>query len=417
MLEAISKPTLSRTRVPLLACPAVPIQACTLPDQPAAAPHQPLKLLLNIAATVALVTCCISPVSADDNVAQTEKLHFFEQQIRPLLIEHCYECHSGEEGKGGLRLDSREAILTGGDSGAALVPGDAEASLLVDAVRYGDIYQMPPEGKLADREVAALIKWVNAGAVWPTADTPEPSPGESSETAASTANSGLEFWSFQPPQNPTPPTVQNRTWPRSDLDRFVLAKLEAAGLEPAPPADRRTLIRRATFDLTGLPPTPEEIETFLEDDAPDAYARMIDRLLSSPRYGERWGRHWLDVARYADSNGLDENMAYANAYRYRDYVIDSFNADVPFNRFVREQIAGDLLPATDDTQRLRQIVATGFLSIGAKMLAEDDPVKMEMDIIDEQIDTWVVRSAASRSAAPVATTTSSTPSRRPTTTP
>ncbi len=339
---------------------------------------------LSLPAFIVVVLTCIAAVAEDnDNALQVQ---FFEKQIRPLLIEHCHECHAGKEHKGGLRLDSRQAMLQGGDSGAAIVPGDADASLLIDAVRYGDIYQMPPEGKLSDAEVAALTTWVSTGALWPNSQPSLPAT-DPADAASSDTEGGLDFWSFQPPVDPAIPSVVDQAWPQSDLDYFVLAKLEATGLKPAPRADRRTLIRRATFDLTGLPPTPEEIANFLADESPQAFARLIDRLLSSPRYGERWGRHWLDVARYADSNGLDENMAFANAYRYRDYVIDSFNSDVPFDQFVREQIAGDLLPAENDAAKRRNVVATGFLSIGAKMLAEDDPVKMEMDIIDEQIDT------------------------------
>jgi hypothetical protein len=195
-------------------------------------------------------------------------------------------------------------------------------------------------------------------------------------------------WAFRPPTDPPVPAVKDAAWPKSPLDRFLLAKLEAAGLRPAPPADRRTLLRRATFDLTGLPPTPEEVEAFLADTAPDAFARVVDRLLASPAYGERWGRHWLDVARYADSNGLDENVGHGNAWRYRDYVIAAFNRDKPFDQFLLEQLAGDLLPPTTDTAtRHERLIATGILALGPKVLAEVDERKMEMDIVDEQIDT------------------------------
>jgi len=340
---------------------------------------------LSLVTAMVLSSACISASHAQDDVAEATKLQFFEKQIRPLLVNHCHECHAGGEHKGGLLLTTREALLAGGDSGSAVVSGDPDASLLIDAVRYGDVYQMPPDGKLPERDIAALVQWVRWGAPWPATQSEEPA-GENDESAKS-SDDAWQFWAFQSPTDPPLPVVVDTAWPRSDLDRFVLAKLEDAGLHPAPAADRRTLIRRATFDLTGLPPTPEEIARFLADESPQAFSCLVDRLLASPRYGERWGRHWLDVARYADSNGLDENMAFANAYRYRDYVIESFNSDVPYDRFVREQIAGDLLPATDNVARLRQITATGFLSIGAKMLAEDDPVKMEMDIIDEKIDT------------------------------
>jgi hypothetical protein len=197
-----------------------------------------------------------------------------------------------------------------------------------------------------------------------------------------------DFWAFRKPELPKTPAVEDRAWVQSPIDAFILAKLEERGLRPAAAAERQALIRRATFDLLGLPPTPEEVSAFLADDQPDAFARVVDRLLASPHYGERWGRHWLDVARYSDSNGMDENLAQTNAWRYRDYVISSFNHDLPYDRFVREQIAGDLLPAEADEGRNRQRwIATGFLALGPKMLAEDDPVKMEMDIIDEQVDT------------------------------
>jgi hypothetical protein len=196
-----------------------------------------------------------------------------------------------------------------------------------------------------------------------------------------------DFWAFQPPAAPKIPGVKDDKWAKSPLDRFILTKLEANQLRPAPPADKRTLIRRATFDLIGLPPTRPEIDAFLADDTPDAFAKVVERLLASPHYGERWGRHWLDVARYADSNGLDENIAHGNAWRYRDYVVAAFNDDKPYDRFVREQLAGDLLPTANEAERHERLIATGFLALGPKVLAEVDEKKMEMDIIDEQMDT------------------------------
>jgi hypothetical protein len=205
--------------------------------------------------------------------------------------------------------------------------------------------------------------------------------------AAEEDGTGRGLWAFQPPADPPVPAVRDTAWAKTPLDRFILARLEAAGLKPVPPADKRTLLRRATFDLTGLPPTPREIDAFLADETPEAFARVIDRLLASPAYGERWGRHWLDVARYADSNGLDENVAHGNAWRYRDYVIRSFNRDKPYDQFLLEQLAGDLLPNTDPDSRGEHLIATGFLSLGPKVLAEVDEKKMEMDIVDEQIDT------------------------------
>ncbi|MBI1355102.1 MAG: DUF1549 domain-containing protein [Acidobacteria bacterium] len=303
---------------------------------------------------------------------------FFEKRVRPLLAQQCYACHSqaGNVAMGGLKLDSREGLLAGGGRGPALTPGKPAESLLLTAIRHVDEkLQMPPTGKLPDADIATLAEWVEMGAPWGTASA-------QAEPASQT------WWSFVPPSEPTIPSVKNQQWVRSPIDAFVLAKLEEKGLQPAPPADKRTLIRRATFDLIGLPPTPKEIHDFLADDSPQAFARVIDRLLASPRYGERWGRHWLDVARYADSNGLDENLVYKNAFRYRDYVIAAFNKDKPFDRFLHEQLAGDLLPPSDDLETMyERWTATGFLSLGAKMLAEDDPVKMQMDIVDEQLDT------------------------------
>lgn len=311
---------------------------------------------------------------------------FFEKRVRPVLAARCQECHGAKQQKGGLRLDSLAAILAGGDSGPALEPGRPDSSLLIDAVRYGQVFQMPPKGKLPEDEVAALVEWVRNGAPWPNAEPVAAAPA----TAAGPLITGEQraFWAFQPPAEPPLPQVKDASWPASPLDRFVLAKLEAKGFAPAPRADKRTLIRRASYDLTGLPPTPEEVAAFLADESSGAFERVIDRLLASPHYGERWGRHWLDVARYADSNGLDENLAYVNAFRYRDYVVSAFNEDKPYDQFVIEQLAGDLLPPSGNAATdLQRIVATGFLSLGAKMLAEDDPAKMEMDIIDEQLDT------------------------------
>lgn len=319
-----------------------------------------------------------------------EGLAFFEKKIRPALVKHCYECHSAEakELQGSLRLDTREGARKGGDSGPAVAPGKVKESLLIEAVSYTDnFYKMPPAKKLPAEVIADFTKWIEMGA---------PDPRDGAAPAVSKVRREIdwqearEFWAFKPPLPADLPQVKDAAWCQRPLDRFILAGLETAGLSPARPLDKRQLIRRATFDLTGLPPTPEEIDAFLADDSPDAYERLIDRLLASPRYGERWGRHWLDVARYADSNGLDENLAYANAFRYRDWVIDAFNADLPYDRFVHEQLAGDLLPARpseSEAERQRRLVATGFLAIGPKMLACDDGRKMELDIVDEQVDT------------------------------
>jgi hypothetical protein len=323
---------------------------------------------------------------------------FYEKSIRPLLAEHCYECHSAKAKRlrGGLRLDSEQGWLRGGDLGGAVKPGDPEESLLIAAVRQDDELKMPPKGKLSQEQIALLTRWVAIGAPAPrgAAASPAAAAEQGSAGAGVDIERGREFWAFRPPADPRVPEVTDPEWARTGLDRFILAVLEAKGLAPAPVADRRTLIRRATFDLTGVPPTAAEIEAFLTDASPDAvaFARVVERLLASPHYGERWGRHWLDLARYADSNGLDENVAHGNAWRYRDYVIAAFNGDKPYNQFVLEQLAGDLLPDAPApgvplAVRHERLIATGFLCLGPKVLAEPDERKMEMDIVDEQVDT------------------------------
>ncbi len=307
---------------------------------------------------------------------KAEQIRFFENSVRPLLVKHCLKCHGDKKQWGGLRLDSREALLRGGDTGAAIVSGKPNESLLIRAVRHEDEdLKMPKEGKLTARQIADLIRWIEMGAPFPES------------TSATKRTRDPNHWAFQSPAEPPVPIVAKSDWPQTTLDRFTLAKIEEAGLLPAPRADKRTLIRRVTFDLTGLPPTPFEVDSFLADNSTDAFARVVDRLLDSPSYGERWARHWLDVARYADSNGLDENVAHGNAWRYRDYVVAAFNRDKPFDRFVIEQLAGDLLPFENEAQQHEQLIATGFLGIGPKVLAETDEAKMRMDIIDEQLDT------------------------------
>ncbi|MBI5757263.1 MAG: PSD1 domain-containing protein [Planctomycetales bacterium] len=315
----------------------------------------------------------------------TEGLEFFEKRIRPVLVENCYECHSaGKKTKGGLALDTRDATLRGGESGAAFIPGEPDKSRLIEAVRYKNRdLQMPPKGALSGAQIRDLEAWVKMGA-------PDPrvaQPGTTAGQRTIDIEAGRKFWSFLPLANPDVPVVKNSAWVKSPVDAFILAELEKSGLNPAPATDKRTLIRRATFDLAGLPPTPAEVDAFLADEAPDAFSRVIERLLATPQYGERWGRHWLDVARYADSNGLDENIAYGHSWRYRDYVVRSFNNDKPYDQFLIEQLAGDLLPAASEAQRIENLTGTGFLALGARVLAEPDVRKMEMDIIDEQLDT------------------------------
>ncbi|MBM83235.1 MAG: hypothetical protein CMJ78_21955 [Planctomycetaceae bacterium] len=339
--------------------------------------------------TLLLLVFCIAPApvarAAEPDAA---KIAFFEKHVRPALVEHCIECHSEDEPESKLRLDTLAGMVRGGLRGPAIIPGKPEQSLLIRAVRHGELFKMPPKRKLPQAEIAALAKWVADGAVWPNAKPVDPKETKGENSEYTLTDEQKAFWSFQPIRRPELPSVKNSDWIQSPIDAFILARLEKAGINPAPRTDKATLLRRTTFALTGLPPTPEQLELFMNDKSPDAHARMIDQLMHSPHYGIRWGRHWLDVVRYADSNGMDENLAHANAYRYRDYVVSAFNQDRPFDRFVREQIAGDLLkPLSGSKYEFDHLIATGFLSIGPKMLAEDDPVKMQMDIIDEQLDT------------------------------
>jgi len=334
-----------------------------------------------------LLICAVLAPSVLAGTAHTpQELEFFEKKIRPILVDKCYPCHSpAEKVKGGFNLETREDLLKGGDTGPALIAGDPEKSRLIEAVRYKNLdLQMPPKNPLAAEQIRDLEAWVKMGA-----PDPREKAGKTSPTKrVIDLNEGRKFWAFQPVAHPEQPSVRQLAWVQSPVDAFILAKLEPQHIAPAPAADRRTLIRRATFDLTGLPPTPAEIEAFLADRSPDAFARVVDRLLASRHYGERWGRHWLDIARYADSNGLDENVAFGNAWRYRDYVIHAFNQNKPYDQFLTEQLAGDLLPPTEDLAvRNERLTALGFLSIGPKVLAEPDKVKLEMDMIDEQIDT------------------------------
>ena len=326
---------------------------------------------------------------------------FFEKRVRPILANRCYACHgpNAGEGQAGLRLDSLPAMLKGGRSGPVIVPGEPTRSLLIHAVNHDTFVQMPPKTKLPLDEVQALTRWVEAGAPWPnskpgTSSEPPPSKASAAEPepvkvgkVTETTEEERPHWAFQPVVDPELPEVKDASWPQSPIDHFVLARLEAKGLHPAAPAAKRTLLRRATIDLHGLPPTLDEVRAFLADKSPDAFAKVADRLLASPRYGERWGRHWLDVARYADSNGMDDNIVHADAWRYRDYVIDAFNHDKPYDQFIREQLAGDLITNWGDDNRAEGLIATGFLMLGPKMVGEDDPVKQKLDFADEQLAT------------------------------
>ncbi len=355
--------------------------------------------LQNYCLLALLVGSCISLVADEPSklidATTPEGIEFFESKIRPLLHQRCIECHSDSNAESGLSLESKDGLLRGGKLGTAVSPGKPKESLLISAVNHDEFLKMPPKDKLATSDLALLTKWVAMGAPWPVVVSEKkpsaalPGTGAEPDQVAFTSEQ-KSFWAYQPLRRPALPATVNDV--RAPIDRFIYETLHAKGLMQSTTASKRDLIRRATYDLTGLPPSDEEIELFIVDSSPGAFANLLDRLLASPRYGEKWGRHWLDVARFADSNGLDENIAYANAYRYRDYVVDSLNCDKPYDRFVQEQIAGDLLPALDEKFAARsnpfdRFIATGFLSIGAKMLAEDDPVKMQMDIIDEQLST------------------------------
>jgi hypothetical protein len=299
---------------------------------------------------------------AADPARGVEGIEYFERRVRPILVEHCYSCHGAGAKKvgGGLLLDTREGLRKGGASGPAIAPGRPDESLLVSAVRYQDAsLRMPPKRPLADSEVAALADWVRMGA-------PDPRATESGPVGSIDLEKARGFWSLRPVSDPAVPPVLDPAWHLTTVDRFVLSKLESKGMRPAPTADRRTLIRRATFDLTGLPPTPEEVEAFLADGSPDAFGRVVERLLASPHYGERWGRHWLDLVRYADTSGCAADFPVPSAYLYRNYVIDAFNADTPYDAFLREQVAGDLLPHGSRAERDRRVVATGYLAIARR---------------------------------------------------
>ncbi len=298
---------------------------------------------ISISVSVSLV-CCTAALAADS-------AEFFELRVRPVLARSCLGCHADAK-SGGLRLDSRESMIKGGKDGPAIEPGKPDDSLLMKAITHQhERFKMPPGGQLAANEIADIGEWIKTGAVWPTT-------GSGGLTARQKAH-----WAYQPVRDALPPAVKTKGWAHNSIDQFILAKLEEKSLRPAPPADKRTLMRRASFDLTGLPPSPEDVEAFLNDRSPDAFAKVVDRLLASPRYGERWGKHWLDLVRYADTSGENSDYPIPQAYLYRDYVIWAFNRDLPFDQFVREQIAGDLLGGKNDDERWQRVIATGYLAM------------------------------------------------------
>ncbi len=313
--------------------------------------------------TFAVLIAATLVTSRSSGAAEESGVEYFEKHVRPVLVEHCYKCHSAEaeKVKGGLLLDSKTNLLKGGDHGPIVVPGKVDESRIIAAIRYQDEkLQMPPKAKLSDEQIQALVGWVELGA-------PDPRDGEPTKPRRELTDA-KKFWSIRPIGNPAIPFVRDQAWPRNQIDFFVLAALEKRNLVPASSAKRRTLIRRATFDLTGLPPSPADVDTFLNDPAPmnEAFAHVVDRLLASPQYGERWGRHWLDLVRYADTAGDNSDYPVPDLYRYRNYVIQSFNQDKPYDQFLIEQLAGDLLPARDQEQRNEQVIATGYIALSRR---------------------------------------------------
>lgn len=334
----------------------------------------------------ARIVCFLALLAPARGVADT----FFENEIRPLLAEHCFKCHGAKKQEAGLRLDSREALVKGGDTGPAIVPGKAVESHVIKAVGYRGDLKMPPAGKLSEVEIAKLKRWIDLGAPWPA--TPKGvvvTPGEKFQIN----DAHRRWWAFQPVRSMAPPAVGKVSWVRSEIDGYIFAQLQARGISPAKPADKRSLIRRATFDLTGLPPTSGEVDVFLRDDSAEAFAKVVDRLLASPAYGQRWARHWLDVVRYADYHdgdpkARDKDCEPLEAWRYRDWVVASFNRDIPFDQFIMHQIAGDLLPSPDGKDIYADgLIATTFLSNGVWDRGDACKEKIVSDMVQDQIDT------------------------------
>lgn len=352
--------------------------------------HGLMRLFFMTAISLWIPTTFGSPFEANESNSRGDDTAFFETQIRPLLSVHCYQCHGADKMQASLRLDFADGWRVGGDSGPAVIPGNVDESLLVRAVRYeDDQLQMPPEGKLPDEVIARLVEWVRRGAPGGDEGTlSAPSRGWTPDQITEARS----FWAYRPLENFSLPIADGRTPSAHPIDRFVDLKLSANGLSPNPRATRATLIRRLTYDLHGLPPTPSELEQFVRDTDPAAYTRLVDRLLASPRFSEHWGRHWLDLVRYAESLTL-RGFILPEAWRYRDYVIGQFAVDRPYDEFLREQLAGDLLPSLDgtghsiDRQQLHdQLVATAFWALGNTNLEEQDKRQLDMDVVDEQLD-------------------------------
>jgi hypothetical protein len=340
-------------------------------------------MIVRSLAAAALLATAVAGRAADPAA-----IEFFEKRVRPVLVQNCVGCHGPQKQKGGLRLDSRAAVMKGGDNGPEIVAGDPGKSRLIYAIGYKNVdLQMPPKGKLTDTEVVDLTEWIRRGAAWPTEIVTTTPAAAGFDLAARKA----AHWAWKPVQQQPPPAVRDEQWPRDPIDRFILARLESARLSPAPAADKRTLLRRVTFDLTGLPPTAAEIDAFLVDDSGDAFARVVDRLLASPRFGERWGRHWLDLVRYAETRGHEYDYPSPNAWQYRDYVIRALNADVPYDRFVIEHLAGDLLPQPrrHPVEGFNEsVLGTGFWFLGEQLHSPVDLRQDEAERVDNMIDVF-----------------------------
>lgn len=333
-----------------------------------------------------VATGCLTMFHTSLQGAETTDL--FEKRIRPLLVKHCYECHSADKKiKGGLRLDIQQGWKVGGDTGPAIKPNHPDASLLIKAVSYTDHdLQMPPKNKMAATDIEALRQWIAEGAFDPRTEVAAST--QPAKHKAPDVITGRQFWSFQLPKDVPAPEVHNKSWPLAKLDHYILSRLEKEKIQPAPDASPEVLGRRLYFDLIGLPPTTGELDDFTASMASEtAYEQIVDKLLASPHFGERWGRHWLDMVRFAESSGGGRSLPFKDAWRYRDYVIESINNDVPLDQFITEQLAGDLLPYNSSAERRRNVIATGFLALGPTNYEEQDKQMLRMDIVDEQIET------------------------------
>ena len=337
---------------------------------------------LEMLCVATLVVLVPAGANAQSKAVANDPTEFYKSRVRPILASQCYTCHT-ESHVSGLQMDSREALMKGGQSGPAIVPGNPDGSLLIRAVSHThERLKMPPQDKLSGQQIQDLRIWVQTGAHF---DIPiSKGPVLSSRSAAEWTQQQREFWAFQPIKKPGLPRVQDTAWPRAPIDHFILAKLEEKGLQPARPGDKRTLLRRVTFDLIGLPPTPEEYDAFLRNDSPDAFESVVEGLLASPRYGERWGRYWLDVARYAEEDALGLGPdPFPNSFRYRDWVIDAFNRDMPYDVFVKAQIAGDLLEEDSET-RLKP--GLGLFGLGPWYYKIVEPPKARADELHDRVD-------------------------------